>query len=456
MTRQKLQDVVPQRSIRDIPVPGKRAVHTRPDPMAREREQLMEKITRKHEQHRSVVEDAEDFTDFDEAYDNSAQRNFTKWGFWFIATAGVLFFIFSIILFFAGATVTVTPKQNVVAVNKSVSARPDTATSTNTLTYQVLTLSKEVSTTIPLGTSSVSTIDKQATGKITIANSFSATPVVLVKNTRFESPEGLIFRINEAVRVPGYTTKNGVITPGYLDVNVYADEAGSKYNIGITNFTVPGFKTDAARYAKVTARSKTDMIGGIAKNEPEISGSSKQAITEQLQAQIKDTLIKDLQVQKPVDSVLYDTAYTIEYSPVIQKQNSADTILITEQGTIHAVTFNKKSLSRALLGNEIEAIGGEVEIRGIEDLVFSQNNIATGRVWEQNPLLFTLQGPLTIIGVIDAEKLAADLTAKSNDELQSVINQYPTILKATATIRPFWKSIFPADSAKIKINTVKI
>ena len=91
----------------------------------------------------------------------------------------------------------------------------------------------------------------------------SSDPQRLITRTRFQSPEGLIYRIAESAVVPGKTTKNGVDTPGSIEVTVFADEAGDKYNIKKTDFTIPGFKSDASRFKNIYARSSTDMTGGF-------------------------------------------------------------------------------------------------------------------------------------------------------------------------------------------------
>ena len=62
--------------------------------------------------------------------------------------------------------------------------------------------------------------------------------------------------------MPGESLVSGKTVPGSTETAVSADEAGKEYNIGKTDFTIPGFKGDA-RYSKFYARSKTDMEGGF-------------------------------------------------------------------------------------------------------------------------------------------------------------------------------------------------
>ena len=48
----------------------------------------------------------------------------------------------------------------------------------------------------------------KSSGKIIVYNNFSSEPQRLIIRTRFESPEGLVYRIPESIVVPGKTEKN--------------------------------------------------------------------------------------------------------------------------------------------------------------------------------------------------------------------------------------------------------
>jgi len=87
------------------------------------------------------------------------------------------------------------------------------------------------------------TVKEKASGQITVFNDFNENTQRLIKNTRFETSEGLIYRIQNSVVVPGQTVdSSGKTVPGSIVVTVYSDQPGEKYNIGLTDFTIPGFK----------------------------------------------------------------------------------------------------------------------------------------------------------------------------------------------------------------------
>ena len=69
-------------------------------------------------------------------------------------------------------------------------------------------------------------VEVKASGKIMVYNNFSSEPQRLIIRTRFETKEGLIYRIPESIVVPGKTVKMGWETPGSKEIGVFADEPG--------------------------------------------------------------------------------------------------------------------------------------------------------------------------------------------------------------------------------------
>lgn len=84
----------------------------------------------------------------------------------------------------------------------------------------------------------------RSAGTVTIANSQNiAQP--LVAGTRISSPDGLIFRLSDAVSVPAGGTIAGV--------KVTADADGAAYDLAPTTFTIPGLPADRRGSVKVTS-----------------------------------------------------------------------------------------------------------------------------------------------------------------------------------------------------------
>jgi hypothetical protein len=297
---------------------------------------------------------------------------------------------------------------------------------------------------------------QKASGQITIFNNYSSVSQTLISNTRFETINGLVYRTQNVVKVPGFTVSGGKTVPGSITVTVVADQVGSKYNINTVDFTIPGLKTDASRYAKIFARSKTAMIGGSDGNSLGVSDIERQNAQLNIEARLREELLHQVQSQKTADSVIFGTASKISF------QHLADTVasdaghaVINEQGTISAVAFNKNKLGKLLLGDAVAKVGNNAEIHGLENLHFIAAVSSTSPIWQAKTFTFTLSGPVDVVGAFDANKLLQDVLGIPRFDLTKVLSNYPTIDKATATVKPFWKNSFPNDASKIKIEIAK-
>jgi hypothetical protein len=224
----------------------------------------------------------------------------------------------------------------------------------------------------------------------------------------------------------------------------------------MVDFTIPGFKTDAGRYAKIFARSKTAMIGGSDANSFGISDTARQAAQATIEARLKENLLRQVQSQKTADSVIFDTASKISFQHLVDTAGpDAQHAVVHEQGTISSVAFDKKTLGKLLLSDAIIKVGNKAEINGLESLHFIAAVSSTSPIWQVQPFAFTLTGSVEVVGVIDKNKLLQDVLGIQRSDLAKVLSNYPTIEKATGKVKPFWKSSFPTDASKIKIEVVK-
>ncbi len=101
----------------------------------------------------------------------------------------------------------------------------------------------------------------KSSGTISITNAFSEVSQSLVATTRFELPDGRIYRLVNGVTVPGMKTEDGKTVPGKVEARVIAESAGTKYNISTGTFTIPGFK-GGPKFEKITAEVKGTFTGG--------------------------------------------------------------------------------------------------------------------------------------------------------------------------------------------------
>lgn len=383
------------------------------------------------------------------ARERKAPGFFARKSLWIVALVCVLVLYVTFGIFFAGAKIVVTPRQEAATLDGRFVALKDAAPTE--LAYQLMTFEKEQSTTLP--STGESQVEEKASGVITISNNQGKAPEHLIKNTRFETSDGLIYRIKDAVVVPGQKTVNGETVPGTIDATVYADAAGEKYNIGSASFTIPGLKGDA-RFTTLTAQSKTAMTGGRIGLVKTVSPEAEKAARETVRAALVEGLEKDARAQVPEGFVLYDGASFTEY--VSGPNANADAgVTITEKGIFRGIIFNGAALAHAVAANTVARFDGEeVRIPEIEKLSFALIDKEGMHPESDTRIEFTLRGNPNIVWHFDGDRLKEDLVGKTKRMINTVLAGYPGIEKAEVIIRPFWKTSFPKKAEKINVETL--
>ncbi len=295
-------------------------------------------------------------------------------------------------------------------------------------------------------------VDKKAQGKVIIYNETTQAQR-LVATTRFETPEGLIFRIVSAVTVPAKTLKDGKTVAGSIEALVEADKTGSSYNVGLKDFTIPGFKGDP-KYKQVYARSKTEMIGGFSGMQKIVSKDVLDKSEAELEIAIKEALSKDITTQIPENYVLYTSSISYKLSPAEQTENVSDSANLKKTGTASAIIFDKTSLARIILAKLAPQVTTDaVRISNIESLEFSYNGVFDPN--SDSILNFSLKGNPNIVWIFDENKLKTELLGISRTKAKVVLSTYETIKEAWVETHPFWNQGIPKDPEKvILINTL--
>ncbi len=372
-----------------------------------------------------------------------------KWQLWVPVIIAVALLVYSSTYFLSGATVTVTEKRQIVAANLDL--RAVKVPIADELGFQAIPLIREGEKVVVADGQKQS--DTKASGTIVIYNNWSTRSQRLITNTRFQTPTGLIYRIRSSLIVPGKTTIAGKSVPGSIEAVVYADASGKEYNVGLTDFTVPGFKSDAARYEGFYARSKTSMTGGfsgIAKvvNETTLS-AARVAIRSELQAK----LIAEVRREMPVGYILFDKAFTVSFEdePNGDADPSGKSVTVRERATFTGFILNREAFTKTIAAKTLERYDGSpVTIKNLDTLLVAPVGALGGA--ELSTLHFTLKGDAVILWKFDEIKFAEDLSGKPKAEISTVLSGYPGILSAEVELRPFWKSVFPADPKKIIIQ----
>ncbi len=355
---------------------------------------------------------------------------------------------FAVSAFFKSAEIKITPRQETRALNETLSAKKDV--STGGLSFQVVTITKDVEKTIPAtGEQQVST---KAKGRIIIYNNFSTAPQKLIATTRFETPEGLIFRLPTAVSIPGRQTKDGKTVAGSIEVAVEADQPGATYNVGLKDFTIPGLKGDP-KFNAIYARSKTEMSGGFVGVQKVVSSESLSGADKEMETLLKDSLSKDIMTQIPANFVLYSTSLSYKFEPATQLETTAGSssgATLKKRGTANAIIFDKGEISRIILSKIAPEVQDSVKISNLESLEFEYVG-APPVLSTDTTANFNLRGNVDITWVFDENKLKSDLLGLSKKEAKTIIGTFGTIKEAWVETHPFWNQTIPSNPEQVTI-----
>lgn len=416
-----------KRSIRDIPIPENR------------------KATDIHlsntapKRRRATIEEAPSTSIRNSRKSKKTKSNLPVWFFAIISVLLVFYFVSKI---FSSTTVELTLKNIELETDSVLSAEIKDA-GENELHFSVMETEEQLSRTLKgTGEKEVST---KSSGTIIIYNNYSTATQTLVSGTRFETGEGLIFRVEKTINVPGIKTISGKKVPGSIEAIVVADKPGTAYNVDLTDFTIPGF-AGSAKFNSIYARSKTAMKGGNVGKIATVDEKDLDSATKEMHQELLEKVLTKARAEVPEYFVLINGSYTTSFSEndPIPDNGSAK---ITSKVKLKAYLFEKEELLSVLAKNKsLELIPGEKT-----SLDFS--NVTVSNISELgNKITFKIQGKLTGNYIVDEGKLKESLKGKKKKDVQIIFEGFKSIERAKVIIKPFWTSTVPNSVEKINIT----
>lgn len=370
---------------------------------------------------------------------------------WIVAAVSVLVLLVLGLFIFRSTTVTVIPRSHAVVFDQTSRfvAYPIAEAATGTLAYSVVTNNLEDSAVVK--SEGKEHVEERAGGTVEIFNEYGSASVRLIKNTRFVTESGLVFRVPATVVIPGMKESK----PGSATVTVFADQAGAEYNIGpVDRFTLPGLKSTPDMYAKVYARSYAPMTGGFVGDRPSVLPST----LESARAEIRDRLLskaRDTAAFANDANIVFPDLMKITYESLPMTTEAGGDVRLHERAHMEIPVFPSSSFAQAVAlaaGANVE--GAEVTLTGMEQVGATQNS--TSSVLGKDSLTFTLNGSALLVWKVDSDALASALAGRDNSAFQTIIKGFPGIQEARARIEPFWKGTFPASPSDIKIKLAPV
>lgn len=376
---------------------------------------------------------------------SSNKKTSTKGSKSHLLTAIIIFLVilgggFGISALMDGAKVTVYPRHREPTVNSTFTAYRDSTP--GELSYEIMTLEADGERQVTA--TGQEEVNEQATGVITIYKTTSGSER-LIKNTRFRTPDGKVYRITESAVVPGGTSDQ----PGSVNADVFADEAGEEYNLEAgVRFDVPGFEEGGSTelFNAIYAENPAPITGGYSGPKFTVDDAELDTAVDELHNELKEALMARVNSEKPAGFVVFEDAITMVYNSLPSEQAGENQVKVKERANLQIPIFKQEDFAKFIASGTIPGYEGQsVRIDNLEDLSFSytasttpETNIATAE-----SINFRLSGTPLIVWTFDEESLKADLLGSSRTALNTILGGYPAIERAGAVVRPFWKRTFP-------------
>jgi hypothetical protein len=341
---------------------------------------------------------------------------------------------------FDTATITIVPKyKDIPTINQPFMFSREGGQGTG-IPFIVASTSLSQSKTLSLSESRK--VEAKASGKIIIYNNFDGSPQKLIKNTRFESSKGKIYRINQSIEVPG--KKAGV--PGSIEVTVYADSTGAEYNIAATDFTIPGFK-GSARELAFYAKTKTAISGGSSGNVSLASLSDLNAAKDSLALELDKTIEEEA---KKIQRDGYTPLYSASEVTYLDNENeilNGSTAVYKVTATVHVILVNAPKFAEALAKTFGDYDNAPVRLSDTDTLVYTRKE--TDHVTTGDTFSILVEGKPRIIWVSDAESIKEMVKNKGRDEFKPLMKTINSIESAEISFSPRWLTHFPSENSKL-------
>ena len=294
------------------------------------------------------------------------------------------------------------------------------------------------------GTESVET---NAVGKLTVYNAYSAASQALVKGTRFESPDGKIFRLNKAVTIPAAKLVKGKLTPSTIEVSVTADKSGADYNIQpATRWTIPGFK-GKPQFTGFYADSVDAMTGGATGLRPKLSDADRMNAESEVSEALRASLgMRILVVVDKFKTFASSTDFSITKKEELVDKNDEGKFGMYMEGEMKQLMFDENVLRDAFIAKA------------------RTNNTATDKVdmvrveygepkfdFNNGTITVNVKSFITFSPNINIDEVKNNILGNTKSSAEMTILGLPKLESASVAFWPFWVNSVPTSCSRVEI-----
>ncbi len=293
-------------------------------------------------------------------------------------------------------------------------------------------------------------VNQKATGMITVYNGYSSDPQQLVATTRFEAPDGKIFRLTKSVTIPGAKIESGIITPSSIEAEVVADKPGPAYNITAPKLTIPGFK-GTPKFAGFYGEAKKALAGGFVGEAAYPTDADITAAKAKITVVLEQSLTTQITAKAGGDYVVAKgaTQLTLTKVEVNPQVNGKGEFSLFAEAELKALVFKESDM----LGNFSAKMKKDL---GNDAYVFKTKKLSYDTPSKVDFKAQRMDLPVNFEGVaelpIDVAAVRSAVAGKTRGELNLIIGRFAGAKQGTVSFSPFYVRTIPSSATAEKIR----
>jgi len=292
-------------------------------------------------------------------------------------------------------------------------------------------------------------IREKASGTIKIYNGYSSSPQTLVKNTRFVSESGKLFRSAETIIVPGAEVENGKIMPNFMTTRIIASEPGEEYNIGPASFSVPGLK-GTEKYLGFYGKSEQAMSGGKIGTVKMITEDNYNSARRALENELGSLAEQELNLLLPDGLTIPGDAKLVGEIKITSSGSigdAANEFTLKGTRTIKAFAISERGITDMVNEDFLARFPekrlldfGEKPQYKVSKMDFKKGTLELALISSRKAYI-----------TIDPKDIVLHILGKREEDVRAYLGGLKNIKEAKITLWPFWVKEMPYDEAKIKV-----
>lgn len=385
---------------------------------------------------------------------------------------GVAALVFIIIAYFVLPTVTIsiTPEIKVekpldritLADNEKNSAEIALSNGDMVATYPIST---EVELTKTYQSTGVSSKGNNASGQLTIHNDGGATQL-LIARTRFRSPDGIIFRIQNAVSVPAKGTIDAVVTADPIDEK--GQVSGDKGNIDAnTRFTLPALKGEYKDL--MYGINAQPFTGGTTEEIRIVDTKDTESATKDIVDQLKNIATQKLQERLDQENnsqrkslAMFNNDKTLkieilasEIKDGVKASDVKESFQAYGKIRVSTIVFDRRDIMKVLDRKLSSLLSPDLRIASYDlsnmELQFVEQDTRTGKIKVNTTMPYRLEYSFQ---ADFSERIKNQIIGMSLSDTEKYLNSLESIAEAKVQAWPFWVNTIPGLKSNIHIDII--